>query len=99
MTSRHDRLLLHDPDSPSGTIRVREPHEVLQALPATSNRTARVAMRDSEPILFQTENGRTPHPSDSPPHPPFHSKDRPATFPDSVLAKRASPGQGRRRKG
>jgi hypothetical protein len=43
MTSRHDRLRLHGLDSPSGTIRARALHEVLSALPATSERMERVA--------------------------------------------------------
>ncbi len=42
MSSRHDRLRLHGLDSPSGTIRVGERHEVLSALPATSERAPRV---------------------------------------------------------
>jgi hypothetical protein len=42
MTSRHDRLRLHGLDSPSGTIRARERHEVLSALLATSERATRV---------------------------------------------------------
>jgi hypothetical protein len=42
MSSRHDRLRLHGLDFPSGTIRARERHEVLSALPATSERAARV---------------------------------------------------------
>jgi len=42
MTSRHDRLRLHGLDSPSGAIRARELHEVLSALPATSERADRV---------------------------------------------------------
>lgn len=32
MSSRHDRLRLHGLDSPSGTIRARERHEVLPVL-------------------------------------------------------------------
>lgn len=43
MSSRHDHLRLHGLDSPSGTIRERELHEVLSALPATSERAVRVA--------------------------------------------------------
>jgi hypothetical protein len=42
MSSRHDRLRLHGLDSPSGTIRTRELHEVMPALPATSERADRV---------------------------------------------------------
>jgi hypothetical protein len=42
MSSRHDRLRLHGLDSPSGTIRARELHEVLSALLATSERAALV---------------------------------------------------------
>jgi hypothetical protein len=43
MNSRHYRLRLHGLDSPSGTIRARELHEVLSALLATSERAVRVA--------------------------------------------------------
>jgi hypothetical protein len=42
MSTRHDRLRLHDQDSPPGTIRARELDEVLSALPATSERADRV---------------------------------------------------------
>jgi len=42
MSSRHDRLRLHDLDSPSGTIRARALHEVLSALFASSERADRV---------------------------------------------------------
>jgi hypothetical protein len=42
MSSRHDRLRLHGLDSPSGTIRARELHEVLSALLATSERAVTV---------------------------------------------------------
>jgi hypothetical protein len=42
MISRHDRLRLHGLDSLSRTIRARELHEVLSALPATSERADRV---------------------------------------------------------
>jgi len=49
MTSRHDRLRLHGLDSPSGTIRARELHEVLAALPATSGLT--VWVLESDPGL------------------------------------------------
>ena len=38
MSSRHDRLRLHGLDSPSATIRARELHEVLAALPANCER-------------------------------------------------------------
>ena len=41
MTSRHYRLRLHGLDSPSGTIRARERHEVLSALHATFERAVR----------------------------------------------------------
>ena len=37
MSSRHDRLRLHGLDSPSGTIRARERHEVLSALLVASS--------------------------------------------------------------
>lgn len=43
MSSRHDRLRLHGLDSPSGTIRERELHAGLPALPATSEGADRVA--------------------------------------------------------
>jgi hypothetical protein len=39
MSSRHDRLRRHGLDSPSGTIRAQERHEVLSALPATCERS------------------------------------------------------------
>jgi len=42
MNSRHDRLRLLGLDSPSGTIRARERHEVLSALPSTYGLTVRV---------------------------------------------------------
>jgi hypothetical protein len=42
MGTRHDRLRLHGLDSPSGTIRAREVHEMPAALPGTSERADRV---------------------------------------------------------
>jgi hypothetical protein len=42
MTARHDRLRLHGLDSPSGTIRARELHEVLSALISNCERADRV---------------------------------------------------------
>lgn len=70
MISRHGCLRQHGLDSPLGTIRARELHKVLSALPASSERATRLALREPEPILFRTEDGRTPLPSDPPPHPP-----------------------------
>jgi hypothetical protein len=42
MSSRHNRLRLHGLDSPSGTIRARELHEALSALPANFEGADRV---------------------------------------------------------
>lgn len=41
MSSRHDRLRLHDLDSPSGTLRAKELREGLSALLTTSKRAVR----------------------------------------------------------